>query len=268
VLQACKRLGYARSSYYKARKVRSINIEKEQKIVDWVVKKRHVMPKIGGKKLHHIFIKKEIVESMATVGRDKLFTLLKKYELQVVRKRKYVTTTNSNHPFKKYTNLLKGTDIIAKDKVWVSDITYVRTKQGFKYASLITDLYSRKIVGYNASDSLELEGCVRALQMALKHGRPKIHHSDRGCQYCSHIYTNLLKNKGVKISMTQDGNCYDNAVAERVNGILKGEFSFDKIFNNTNHVRKALKQAVKTYNFDKPHWAINLKVPADLYEAA
>ena len=186
----------------------------------------------------------------------------------VKNKKRYAITTNSNHPFRKYRNRILGKEIKHKDQVWVSDITYIRLKKGFCYVSLITDLYSRKIVGYHANSTLELEGCVLALKKAYKGGKPKTHHSDRGTQYCSYVYTDLLKKKAVKISMTEDGNCYENAVAERVNGILKNEFNLNIKFEDIKQVRKALKQAVETYNSIRPSWAIDLKRPDELYQAA
>jgi putative transposase len=150
----------------------------------------------------------------------------------------------------------------------VSDITYIRTKHGFSYLSLVTDLFSRKIVGYHASESLELVGCVKALEMAFKKGKPKIHHSDRGSQYCSYKYTKMLKKHNVRISMTENGNCYENAVAERMNGILKQEFNLNATFADLKHVRKAVDQAIKVYNSKRPNWSLNLKTPDQIYLAA
>lgn len=233
-----------------------------------VLSLRQQMPKLGAKKIHHLLNKRQESKINKMIGRDKLYKLLKQYELLVERKRRFVHTTNSNHAFKKYSNLIKGIEVTKKDQVWVSDITYVKKKEGFSYVALITDVYSRKIVGFDVSDSLDLTGCVRALKMALKSGRPEFHHSDRGCQYCSKVYTKILKKSRIQISMTEDGNCYENAVAERLNGILKTEFNMYQTFINRKHVQKTLKQAVKIYNFKRPHWSIGLKTPAELYNAA
>ena len=226
------------------------------------------MPVLGTRKLHYLLRKKLLESGHACLGRDRLFALLRQKNMLIKRKRKYAVTTDSNHPFKKYGNLVLDTVITHPNQVWVSDITYVRTVQGFCYVSLVMDLYSRKIVGYHASSSLELEGCVKALKIALKCGKPEIHHSDRGSQYCSHIYTGLLKKEDAEISMAEAGNCYENANAERINGILKQEFNLNATFESLKQVRKTLKQAVKVYNQKRPHWSLNLQVPDKVYAAA
>jgi transposase InsO family protein len=182
----------------------------------------------------------------------------------VKRKRAYAKTTNSYHHFHKYNNLIKELRITKPNQVWVSDITYIRTVKGFCYLALITDMYSRKIIGYDISDSLELSGCLRALKKALWHSRPAaklIHHSDRGVQYCSHMYVNELKKRGIKISMTEENHCYENAIAERVNGILKDEFYLDQCFFSTDHAKKATKNAIKIYNTKRLHLSLGYKTP-------
>lgn len=261
-------MGYARSSYYKQLKQTQARRNSQAEILKEVYSIRQDMPKVGGKKLHYLLRKALLRSGNKELGRDRLFDLLRENSLLIERKRKYAVTTNSNHPFKVYKNLILSEVITRSNQVWVSDITYIKTKNGFSYLSLITDLYSRKIVGYHASDSLELTGCVKALKMALKKGKPGIHHSDRGSQYCSHQYTKLLKKNGAKISMTENGNCYENAVAERMNGILKQEFNLNAIFVDLKHVRKAVDQAVKVYNTKRPNWAIKLKTPDQMYLAA
>lgn len=261
-------MGYARSSFYKSLKQKIKKENKHTQVLEKIYSIRQEMPKIGCRKLHFM-IRKTLLESgHQSLGRDRLFALLREKNLLIKRRRKYAVTTNSNHPFKTYKNLILVMEIKRSNQVWVSDITYVRTKQGFSYVSLITDLYSRKIVGYYASNSLELEGCICALKMALKNGSPEIHHSDRGSQYCSHAYTSMLKNSNAQISMAEAGNCYENAVAERINGILKQEFNLSATFTDIKHVRKTLDQAVKTFNQTRPHWAIKLKVPEEVYSAA
>lgn len=261
-------MGYARSSYYKQSKQTKVKRESHADILKEVYAIRQDMPKIGGKKLHYLLRSTLLQSGRKELGRDRLFDLLRENSLLVERKRKYAVTTNSNHPFKVYKNLILSEVITRSNQVWVSDITYIKTKNGFSYLSLITDLFSRKIVGYHASDSLELSGCVKALKMALKIGKPEIHHSDRGSQYCSYQYTNMLKKNGAKISMTENGNCYENAVAERMNGILKQEFNLNAIFVDLKHVRKAIKQAVRVYNTKRPNWAIKFKTPDQVYLAA
>ena len=154
--------------------------------------------------------------------------------------------------------------VTAPNQVWVSDITYIRTVKGFCYLALITDLYSRKIVGYDISDSLELTGCLRALKKALASARPAaglVHHSDRGIQYCSKQYVSELQKRKVKISMTEENHCYENAVAERVNGILKDEFYLDQCFVNTHNAKIATKNAIQIYNNKRLHLSLGYKTP-------
>ncbi len=226
------------------------------------------MPNLGCRKLHYLLRKTLLISGHSSIGRDKLFQLLRERNMLILRKRKYAITTDSNHQFEVYKNLILDKAITRKNQVWVSDITYVKTKKGFSYISLITDAFSRKIVGYHASNSLELTGCVKAYKMALKKGKPEIHHSDRGSQYCSYVYTGLVKKYGAKISMAAAGNCYENALAERINGILKHEFNLNAKFDNLKHVRKTLDQVIKVYNEKRPNWALNLKVPNEVYIAA
>ena len=190
----------------------------------------------------------------------------------LIHRKKYTTrTTNSLHRFYKHKNIIKGIQITKPNQVWVSDITYIRTIKDFCYLALITDMYSRKIVGYDLSDSLELAGCVRALQKALKQpGKrsPQIHHSDRGIQYCSNVYTQILIRKNIKISMTEDNHCYENAIAERVKGILKDEFYLDQTFDSIQHAKRATKNAVNLYNEIRLHLALDFKTPNYVHQYA
>jgi len=189
---------------------------------------------------------------------------LRDKNLLIRRKKPNHKTTDSFHRFYKYSNLIKDLEIIRPNQVWVSDITYIRTVKGFCYLALITDLYSRKIVGYDISDSLELKGCLRALQKAQRQSRIKertIHHSDRGIQYCSNQYVNELKKNNMLISMTEENHCYENAVAERVNGILKGEFYLDECFTSIEHAKRAVKNAIKIYNHNRMHLSLNFNTP-------
>ena len=190
----------------------------------------------------------------------------------LIHRKKYTTrTTNSLHRFYKHKNIIKDIQITKPNQVWVSDITYIRTTKGFCYLALITDMYSRKIVGYDLSDSLELAGCVRALQKALKQpGKrsPQIHHSDRGIQYCSNVYTQTLIRKNIKISMTEDNHCYENAIAERVNGILKDEFYLDQTFDSIQHAKRATKNAVNLYNEIRLHLSLDFKTPNYVHQYA
>ena len=212
----------------------------------------------------------KFAEQKLKIGRDKFFDWLRKSDLLVHPKRSYIHTTNSHHRFWVHDNLIQDMKVTASNQLWVSDITYLRTREGFCYLALITDAYSRKIIGYDVSDSLELDGCMRALKSAFQTASDLsklIHHSDRGIQYCSNQYVALLKQAGCKISMAAKGNCYENALAERVNGILKNEFNLDQNFSTKIHAIQTVHQSVYIYNQLRPHWAINLKTPAIAHAA-
>ena len=203
------------------------------------------------------------------IGRDGLFDILREHNMLVRRKKAYCKTTDSHHRFHKYNNLIRDLKITRPNQVWVSDITYIRTIKGFCYLALITDVYSRKIVGYDISDSLELAGCLRALKSALRHVRPEpglIHHSDRGIQYCSNQYVDQLKKRKIKISMTEENHCYENAIAERVNGILKDEFFLDQCFTTTSHASLATKNAIDIYNSKRLHLSLGYKTPNMMFK--
>ena len=216
------------------------------------------------KSLNTDFIKADI-----KVGRDTLFNILRKHQMLTLRRKTSAITTNSYHRFYKYKNIIKDLKVTSVNQVWVSDITYIRTVKGFCYLALITDMHSRKIVGYDLSDSLELKGCVRALNKAIykaKNIKGLIHHSDRGIQYCSNVYTQILKRKKIDISMTEENHCYENAMAERVNGILKDEFYLDQTFDNVSHAKRAAKNAINLYNEIRLHLSLDYKTPNMVYQ--
>ena len=216
-------------------------------------------------------LNKDFQKQQLKVGRDTLFNVLRKYQMLTLRKKYSARTTNSYHRFYKYNNIIKDIELNRPNQVWASDITYIRTVKGFCYLALITDMYSRKIVGYDLSDSLELKGCVRALNKAVyqaKNINGLIHHSDRGIQYCSNIYTQILKRKKIDISMTEENHCYENALAERVNGILKDEFYMDQTFTNTAHAKRAVKSAIKLCNEIRLHLSLDFKTPNMVYNNA
>lgn len=222
---------------------------------------------IGVRKLHKL-IKPKLQEKVISFGRDRLFDLLRDNELLIYYKRKYVKTTNSYHRFKVYKNLIKDLRIIKINQVYVSDITYISTLEGFCYLALITDAYSRKIVGYNLSRSLGIEGCLKALRMALKRVKcPEklIHHSDRGVQYCSHVYVDLLSSNNTKISMTEENHVYENALAERVNGILKNEFMLGENLVSFKIAKELVDEAIQIYNNERPHMSLNYKTPNEVH---
>ncbi|QMU62858.1 MAG: IS3 family transposase [Flavobacteriaceae bacterium] len=259
----CNAFELKRDAYYKYQKRFVLKKQIEQNVIMLVKKSRKTLPREGTRKLmkslHNDFRKQNI-----NIGRDQLFRILKENNLLIRRKKYSSKTTNSYHRFYKYKNIIKDLIINRPNQVWASDITYIRTINGFCYLALITDMYSRKIVGYDISDSLELKGCVRALNKAIyqtKNTEEIIHHSDRGIQYCSNVYTQILKRKKIQISMTQENHCYENAMAERVNGILKDEFFLDQTFTNINHAKKATKNAIKLYNNKRLHLSLDYKTP-------
>lgn len=211
----------------------------------------------------------EFAKANLKVGRDTLFNVLRKHQMLTLRKKYSARTTNSYHRFFKYNNIIKDVEVTRPNQVWVSDITYIRTIKGFCYLALITDMHSRKIVGYDLSDSLELNGCVRALNKAIYQAKSingLIHHSDRGIQYCSNVYTQILKRKKIDISMTEENHCYENALAERVNGILKDEFYLDQTFANIAHAKRATKNAINLYNEVRLHLSLDFKTPNMVYK--
>lgn len=239
-------------------------------VVDMVVQERYKQPRLGGRKLYHMYSDR-IHEILPRMGRDKFFGLLRAESLLVSRKRSYTRTTNSWHRFHTYGNLIKGMRVTGINQVWVSDITYLRTRVGFVYLSLLTDYHSRKIVGWHLSNSLGIEGSKRALEMAIggcSQTEGLIHHSDRGVQYCSYPYTELLCSHKIRISMTEENHCYENAMAERVNGILKDEYVLDATFTDYRQAQQACAAAIQMYNTRRPHSALGLKTPEDIHRAA
>ncbi|QDO94227.1 IS3 family transposase [Formosa sediminum] len=260
--------GLKRDAYYKFKCRADKRLKLEQQVINIVKKRRKSLPREGVRKLIRS-LENEFYNANLKVGRDSLFSVLRKYNMLTLRKKTSARTTNSYHRFYKYNNLIKNMEITKPNQVWVSDITYIRTIKGFCYLALITDMYSRKIVGYDLSDSLELKGCVRALNKAIyqaKNTKKLIYHSDRGIQYCSNVYTQILKRKKIDISMTEENHCYENAMAERVNGILKDEFYLDQTFDNVAHAKRATKNAINLYNEIRLHLSLDYKTPNMVYK--
>lgn len=219
---------------------------------------RQIMPRVGGRKLL-----KHLPD--IGMGRDKFFKILRTHGLLVKRRKRYAITTNSQHTLPVYANLLPEATVDAPNRVWVADQTYIRLRQGFCYLSLVTDLYSRKIVGYDVSRTLETSGPLTALRMALarvQDPRGLIHHSDRGKQYCSASYTDILNEHGCRISMTAPRRPDQNATAERVNGILKTEFYLDATFNSIEPARRAIVQSIFIYNNIRLHLSLGMITPS------
>jgi len=264
VQKVCRCLRLNRDAYYKSKGRITQRKSVEDKVIKLVQKERIIQSRVGTRKLL-IHLRDAFQEKGINVGRDRLFNILRDNDLLVRRKKVSYKTTNS-YP---YNNLIKELKITVPNQIWVSDITYIRTVKGFCYLALITDLYSRKIVGYDISDSLELAGCLRALKKALAKAKPAlglIHHSDRGIQYCSKQYVTQLRKRNVKISMTEENHCYENAVAERVNGILKDEFYLDQCFVNTHNAKVATKNAIDIYNNKRLHLSLGYKTPNMVFE--
>ena len=262
--------GLKRDAYYKYKARADKRLKLEQQIISIVKKRRKSLPREGVRKLTKS-LDIDFNKANIKVGRDTLFNVLRKYQMLTLRKKTSARTTNSYHRFYKYNNIIREMKVTRSNQVWVSDITYIRTIKGFCYLALITDMHSRKIVGYDLSDSLELKGCVRALNKAIyqaKNINGLIHHSDRGIQYCSNVYTKILKRNNINISMTEENHCYENAIAERVNGILKDEFYLDQTFDSIAHAKRAAKNAINLYNEIRLHLSLDYKTPNMVYKVS
>ena len=265
--EICALFDLKRDAYYKYIRRYEIKEEQENKVIELVRLRRKTLPRTGCRKLHH-YLQRDFERASIKAGRDRLFNILRAENMLVKPKKASCRTTNSYHHFHKYNNLIKDFTPIKINQVWVTDITYIRTVNGFCYLALVTDVFSRKIVGYDISDSLELLGSLRALKKALYKADVSelIHHSDRGVQYCSHQYTGELIRRNIKISMTEENHCYENAIAERVNGILKDEFYLDQTFYSKEHSQKAVKSAIKLYNNERLHLSLDYKTPNMVYQ--
>ncbi|WP_394363986.1 IS3 family transposase, partial [Chryseobacterium rhizosphaerae] len=245
----CRLFGISRQAIYQS-KQRSLIRENELKKVRILIQKvRMKMPRLGTRKLYYL-LKEGFKNEGIKIGRDALFAYLKRENMLVRAQKKYVKTTFSKHWLRKHPNLLKELKIEKAEQVFVSDITYVKTRESTCYLSLVTDAYSRKIMGYSLSSNMNTENVAKALKMAVKNRvshTPLIHHSDRGLQYCSGYYQKMLKKNRIKPSMTDGYDCYQNALAERINGILKQEFLFCKT-KNMHHLSSLIKESIWLYN--------------------
>lgn len=227
---------------------------------------RRFMPRVGGKKLYKL-IKPDLDSLGIKLGRDCFFDYLREHGLLVKPKKNYVRTTNSNHWMRKYPNLLKDFKATRAEEVLVSDITYVKSEAGTHYLSLTTDAYSRKIMGYELSDEMKATDVVKALNRCIKEKRYEhqtIHHSDRGLQYCSEEYQTVLRDNNIKPSMTDGYDCYQNALAERINGILKQEFLLYQC-KDIQELRKLVDESIYIYNEMRPHLSLGMKTPNQVH---
>lgn len=266
----CRRAGMSRQNFYKARKARSREEVDEELIEHLVRDQRKLLPRIGGRKLH-AKLRPVLREAGVYLGRDRFFKVLSRRGLLVPPLPKGPRVTNSNHSLPVYRNQIKDLRIVHPNQVWVADITYLRTQAEFVYLSLLTDLFSRKVLGWHLGKLLSAEETERALVMALAQkplGAEVIHHSDRGSQYCSHRYTRALNEAGMEISMTEENHCAENATAERLNGILKQEHFLGEVFLNIDQARQSVAQAVELYNTQRPHTRLDMRTPEEVHRCA
>lgn len=259
----CSLLGYSRQAYYQQRQSAEKLLLQQELVIQQVRLIRERQKRVGVRKLY-IMLQPFLQQHGIIIGRDGLFALLAENNLLIrMRKRSVPRTTFSNHWYRKHPNLIIGMPISYPNKLWVSDITYITLEKGYAYLSLITDAYSRMIVGYYLSRDLSATGCVKALFMALKKlpdNTDLIHHSDRGCQYCSTEYVEQLEARYISISMTQNSDPRENAIAERVNGIIKHEL-LATTFDNYTQAVYGVADAIKVYNYERLHSSINMLTP-------
>lgn len=266
-METCRLLGINRQVYYRSIKRVRNSRQVATQVVKMVDEKRMKMPRLGTRKLYHL-LQSEL--SALGVGRDRLFAIMKANHRQIVPRRQYHITTDSHHRFRKHKNLIEYLPIEQPEQVWVSDITYIGTREQPMYLSLVTDAYSKKVMGYDVSGSLDASGAVRAMEQAIRNRRyPKkrlIHHSDRGLQYCCNAYQELLADNEIICSMTESYDPYQNAVAERVNGILKHEFILGIKIKDLDLMKRLIQQSVQIYNQDRPHWSCRMNTPNTMHK--
>jgi transposase InsO family protein len=265
----CWLFGITRQAYYQYLYQALDSSIEEELIIKEVLAIRKLHPRIGARKIY-IMLEDFMLDHQIKMGRDALFNLLSVNNLLIRRRRRMIKTTHSHHWLKKYPNLVKELVPSRSNELYVSDITYWKIKNEYLYIHLITDAYSHKIVGHHLSNTLEAEASIQALQMALSAlgaeiHLPLIHHSDRGVQYCSAKYVKLLQDYNVQISMTENGDPLENAIAERVNGILKDEYLNCYEVKNSIEASILLHQVIKLYNEDRPHMSIGNLVPEKVH---
>jgi putative transposase len=259
-------LGYSPQAYYKHNKKALINQVNEKFILEQIDAIRKHQPRCGGRKLF-IMLQPFFKEHNISIGRDKFFDVLKRNKLLVRRTKRSIHTTDSKHHFYRYPNLVKGFTPLKAHELWVADITYIPLKERFAYLFLITDAYSRKIVGFHVSDDMKVNSAVVALKKALAQKPPEtivIHHSDRGIQYCSTEYVNLLQQHNAMISMTNNGDPLENAIAERINGILKTEL-ISSYYNDIDAAVIHITRCITIYNYRRRHSSLNWQIPAEVH---
>jgi len=265
----CSLFGYTKQAYYKCSTGSRHRVIKEEQAKDAVLQIRRQMPRIGTRKLHFM-LKEQFKTDQIKVGRDKLFTLLGKEGLLIVKRKKYTITTNSKHWMHKYPNLIKDITVHRPEQLWVADITYLETQESNSYLHLITDAYSKQVMGYELCNDMEASSTLKPLKMAISNrhypDEPLTHHSDRGLQYCSKLYVNHLLKNNIQISMTENGDPYENAIAERMNGILKDEFGLGEKHNDLADALHQTRQSIQTYNQLRPHLSCHYLTPLQMHQ--
>lgn len=256
--------GISRQGLYKRSKSLKEKADNSIQVCQVVKSIREFTPRMGTRKVYDL-IKDGLAERGVKIGRDRLFDILRSKQMLVPRRKKHFFTTDSKHRFYKHPNLIKGLEITKPEQVWVSDITYIKTREGNMYLSLITDAYSRMIVGWHLANHLRASGPIEALKMALVNrrypDRKLIHHSDKGIQYCCDDYTEMLRRNKITISMTSKYDPYENAIAERVNGTIKNEFELDCVFPDGKYARRELSKTITIYNTLRPHLSCQMHTP-------
>jgi len=269
LVRFCRLLGFTRQAYYQHFWAKQESCFEHELVLKETERIRQNHRRLGGRKLYEK-LEDFMLEHQIKMGRDAYFDFLSIHNLLIRRRRRKVSTTWSRHWLRKYPNLIREWKPTMPNQLMVSDITYLKTKKGFVYISLITDAYSKKVTGYHAASTLETIGPLQALKMALcnlrKPATGLIHHSDRGVQYCSSDYIKQLEDYGIKVSMTESGDPLENAVAERINGILKEEYLDLTKYKNLQQVQIALQKAVWLYNTDRPHLSLGMLTPAVVHE--
>jgi putative transposase len=261
----------SRQNYYARRQMRQARAVDAGLITELVRAERQLQPRLGTRKLR-VVLQGVLAKAGVQLGRDQFFELLRREGLLLGPLPKdYPRTTNSRHCLPKFRNLVKDLVVSQPNEVWVSDLTYLRTAEGYLYLALVTDKFSRKIVGHHCGDTLEAIGCIRASEAALadlpEWAHP-IQHSDQGSQYCCHEHIQVLERRGLRISMTEVDHCAENALAERMNGILKQEYRLGMEFATKAEARKAVEQGIWLYNTKRPHMALDYRMPAEVHQSA
>lgn len=267
LLRACRLFGISRQAVYKRQAYAKARSEELSHVKQLVVDQRLHMPRLGTRKLYFL-LKAKIADKGIKLGRDALFGYLRSEHLLVKRMKSYRKTTWSKHWLHKYPNLVKNMEVNDTEQLWVADITYIDTREKTAYLSMVTDAYSRKIVGHHLHGSLHTDGVAKALTMALRTRRKSgklIHHSDRGLQYCSAQYQDIQLRAGITCSMTDGYDCYQNALAERINGILKDEFIIT-VPKDMEQAERVIKQSIDTYNKRRPHLSLKYKTPEQIHK--